>query len=112
MEEANDHKRVSPEGKKAGRWLAKFVYSHIVLLELDGEPDERCKTCAFRQGTVPNGCVITQADAMKAMLSGVPFLCHQDMGKTCHGWYAGRVALKGRTVDVPWDFSPPDEKTP
>lgn len=109
MEEAHDHKRVSPEGKDAGRWIAHFVYPAIVKLELDGEPDERCKTCAFRQGTVPNGCIQTQADAMKAMLEGVPFLCHQNLGQTCHGWYAGRVRLKGRTVALPeWEFSAPD----
>lgn len=110
MDEAHDHKRVSPEGKKHGRWLAKFVYRHIVLLELEGEPDERCKTCAFRDGTVPNGCIQTQADAMKAMLEGTPFFCHQNIGKTCHGWYAGRVALKGKTVFVPYEFSDEDSK--
>lgn len=109
-QEAHDHSRVSPEGKRAGEWLAKFVYPSIVLLELDGEPDERCKTCAFRMGTVPNGCIQTQADAMKAVMEGIPFLCHQNMTKTCHGWFAGRRALKGRTIETPWEFSPPDGK--
>lgn len=110
MKEAHDHSRVSPEGKRAGQKLAKFVYPSIVLLELDGEPDERCKTCAFRMGTIPNGCIVTQADAWKAVAEGVPFLCHQDLSKTCHGWYAGRLAMKGKVFKTPWDFSPPDSE--
>lgn len=111
MKEAQDHKRVSPEGKAAGEQLVRLVTRHIVLLELEGEPDERCKTCAFRLGTVPNGCLQTMADAMKCVLEGVPFLCHQGPEpheKTCHGWYAARVALKGKTIKVPWKFSAPD----
>lgn len=108
MKEAHDHQRVSPEGKRIGRAMAKFVYPTIVILELAGEPDQRCKTCAFRDGTVPNGCLQTQADVVKAVSEGVPFLCHQDTSQHCYGWVAGILAMKGRTFKTPWDFSPPD----
>lgn len=118
MKEANDHKRVTPEGRAAGFNLVRLTEPAIAELEREGEPDERCKTCAFRLGTVPNGCLQTQLDAMKAVVEGVPFLCHQAdrKGWPCHGWYAARVAVqsaeKARGVKLqatcPWEFSPPD----
>lgn len=104
-----DHKRCSPEGIAAGRRLVKLIQPALDKLELQGEPDERCNSCAFRVDTVPNGCMQTQADAWKAGIEGTPFLCHQDQSKTCHGWYAFRVRLKGVTMRCPWEFSPPDE---
>lgn len=114
-----DHSRVSPEGKAAGFQLVRLTEPSIARLEREGEPDERCKTCAFRLGTVPNGCAQTQLDALKAVVEGVPFLCHQaDRDRLpCHGWFAARVAItraeKARgtklAVACPWDFSPPDE---
>lgn len=69
---------------------------------------------------VPNGCLQTQLDFIKATAENVPFLCHQAdrKGWPCHAWYAARVAMRaaekhhGRALDVraPWEFSPPDEK--
>lgn len=107
MKDAYDHKRVTPGGRRAGAALCRLTEPAIAALIADGEPDERCKTCAFRLGTVPNGCVQTQADAMKCVMEGVPFYCHQDpTHKTpCHGWFAGRRALKGKTRIMPWAFS-------
>lgn len=112
MKEAHDHSRVSEEGKRAGRWLARVVERAVAALAAEGEADERCKTCAFREGTVPNGCIQTQADALKAVCEGVPFTCHVKRGWPCHGWYAMRVALRGRVTRVPYEFSPPDPKGP
>lgn len=120
MDVAKDHKRVSPEGKRAGAHLVRIVEPWVQHLAEQGEPDERCKSCAFRLGTVPNGCLQTQLDALKAVVEGVPFLCHQaDRERSpCHGWFAGRVAMRDAEqrkgplqVSCPWEFSPPDEET-
>lgn len=120
MSDAKDHSRVTPQGRALGAQLAKTSDRGCQQLAAEGEPDERCKSCAFRAGTVPNGCPQTQMDALKALIEGVPFMCHQcdRAGQACHGWYAARVAVqradeaRGRTFEVktcPWEFSPPDE---
>ena len=116
-----DHSRVTPEGRALGEQMVRMTEPTIRSLERDGEPDERCKSCAFRAGTVPNGCHQTQMDALKAVVDGVPFLCHQadKKGWPCHGWYAARVAIRraqeargaALAVTCPWDFSPPDGVT-
>lgn len=119
MKEAHDHHRVTPEGRALGEQMARLTDHSIAQLAAEGEADERCKSCAFRAGTVPNGCHQTQLDALKCVLEDVPFLCHQAdrKGWPCHGWYAARVALgraekaRGQALNVtcPWEFSPPDE---
>lgn len=118
MKEASDHSRVTPEGRAAGFSTARLVEPAVADLVRQGEPDERCKSCAGTWGTVPNGCQQTQLDFIKAVAENVPFLCHQHNrhGMPCHAWYATRVAIKradkhhGKTLAVkaPWDFSPPD----
>lgn len=120
MIEAEDHKRVSPEGKALGEQMARMADSCIAKLAAEGETDDRCKSCAFRLGTVPNGCIQTLMDAMKAVIEDVPFLCHQAdrKGCPCHGWYAVRVQMnrvqriKGKfeVEKCDWEFSPPDPK--
>lgn len=116
-----DHKRVTPEGRAIGRQTADLADRAVARLATEGESDERCKSCAFTHGTVPNGCLQTQMDVMKAVVENVPFLCHQAdrKGWPCHGWYAVRAVInvtekaKGALLDqvgpCPWDFSPPDE---
>jgi hypothetical protein len=118
MKEATDHSRVTPEGRAAGFCTARLVEPAVADLVRQGEPDERCKSCAGTWGTVPNGCQQTQLDFIKAVAENVPFLCHQHnrKGWPCHAWYAARVAIrkadkhhgKSLQVQVPWDFSPPD----
>ena len=114
----NDHKRVTPEGRAAGEQLVRMTEPAIAALVAQCEPDERCKTCAFRLGTVPNGCMQTQLDAIKCLIEGVQFSCHQAgrEGWPCHGYYAASVALREATertglalpAKCPWEFSPPD----
>lgn len=114
-----DHSRVSPEGRRIGATMADIAGKGVRVLAAEGEPDERCRSCAFTPNTVPNGCIQTQMDAMKATVEGVPFMCHQAdrKGRSCFGWYAARVALhraslaSGQPLPVaacPWDFSPAD----
>lgn len=117
--EARERNRVTPEGRALGESMVRITEPAIARLADEGEPDERCKSCAFRLGTVPNGCPQTQLDALKAVIEDVPFMCHQAdrAGWPCHGWFAARVHLnrlarvKGPLPDMqcPWDFSPPDE---
>lgn len=53
---------------------------------------ERCKSCAFRAGTLPNGCPDTVWDALKCVVEMRDFSCHQhfdENGKPidiCVGW--------------------------
>lgn len=97
----------TPEGREGGANMVRMTEPAIAALVAQGEPDERCPTCAFRLGTLPNGCTETVLDAMKCGLEGEPFYCHDKHheGKTCHGWFAMRYALRGATVKVPWPFT-------
>lgn len=113
VDPTKDHSRVSPEGRKIGEMIAdRFDRAQAILAD-QGEPDdERCKSCAGRRGTVPNGCLVTMADLTKALIERVPFLCHQHdkRGEPCHAWYAIAATTKSPPpgTTVPWDFSPPD----
>jgi hypothetical protein len=109
------HKNVpTPEGREAGVHLARMTEPAIQRLAAEGEPDERCSTCAFRAGTLPNGCPGTVMDAIKCGLEGEPFYCHdrRRAGQTCHGWFAMRYALDGKTTKTGWPFSFSDEGSP
>lgn len=114
-----DHSRVTPAGKAMGAQMVRLTEPTILQLAAEGEADERCKSCAFRLGTVPNGCPQTQSDVLKCVVEGVPFNCHQAdrAGKSCHGWFAARVAIRQAeerrgtplpVTECPWEFSPPD----
>ena len=111
-----DHARVSPEGRALGAQMVRLVEPVIQHLEAHGEPDERCKSCAFRAGTVPNGCLQTMMDATKAAMEQTPFLCHVERypdgsRKLCAGWLATQWGAARRPiVKCPWEFSPPDEE--
>ncbi len=109
-EMANDRSRVSFDGARMGAKLAKLTDKAVKKLELQGEKDERCATCAFRLGTVPNGCIQTQSEAWKATLEDKTFLCHHDDRRetVCHGHYAIRQAMRGSTIQCPWDYWPQD----
>lgn len=126
MKEARDHSRVSKEGKNCGAVMSALADKGALILAAEGEPDERCKTCAFTSGTVPNGCIQTQMDAMKSVIEKVPFYCHAKFHENgsrrlCHGWYAANVAVgrveqsSGEVFPIdkcPWEFSPPDDDNP
>lgn len=115
MEEAHDHSRVSPEGRQLGEQMAKLYDIAERRLGAMADPDERCKSCAFRPGTVPNGCAQTQLDISKCAAEGIPFYCHQHRGQLCHGWATVRIglgdvlpSLAGHTSD--YRLSPPDSQ--
>ena len=121
MKEAHDHHRVTPQGKAIGADMAKLADAEWKSLELQGEEDDRCKTCAFRAGTVPNGCAQTQLDAIKAVVEHIPFMCHAHQNskgrcdRICGGWFAVRRIADRMELETgqklpaaPWDFSPAD----
>jgi hypothetical protein len=104
-----DPARVTPEGRELGENIARLIQPAIEELAAMGEPDVRCATCAFRAGTVPNGCAQTLMDAMKCVMEGSRvFLCHQDTSHqtVCHGYFAARFAGGAKDRKVPWDYSP------
>jgi len=117
MKEAHDHHRVSQEGQALGQQMAKlFDLAERNLTDMAG-PDDRCKTCAFRAGTVPNGCAQTQLDISKCVAEDIPFYCHQHVGHLCHGWVTTRTGIGGaldklgmaeQTKDIA--LSPPDSQ--
>lgn len=104
--------RIDPMGVKMNEGAMRlFVEPGLELLAMVGEPDTRCGSCAFRRGTIPASCVQTQADAIKAVLEGVAFMCHAHMNvngvhdRKCHGWIAGRIAMDGETTTAPWPWA-------
>lgn len=112
--------RISAAGLELGAQILRLSEPAIARLVAEGEPDERCKSCAFRPGTVPAGCLQTQMDVLKAIIEKVPFMCHQadKRGHICHGWYAAGVEMRRKedllgplpVTKCPWPFSPPDDE--
>ena len=110
-----EHNRVCPDGKRLGAEMARLCDQEVKKLIADGEytEDQRCASCAFRLGTVPNGCLQTQMDVMKSVLEQNAFFCHmtdRPGTKVCAGWFASvQAAKKHPKVICPWDYSPADE---
>lgn len=80
--------------------------------------DEMCKTCACQPGAVPNGCLQTQMDFLKAVVEGGRFLCHApNDGRMCAGWVRARAELVANPLPpevqklvAKYEYSPPDEQ--
>jgi hypothetical protein len=113
------HNRVSPEGQRLGEQLSRLTDTEVGKLIADGEweNDERCASCAFRYGTVPNGCAQTQMDALKCVMEKQAFSCHVARDgcapgvHPCMGWFAAMQAVQNKpAVAMPWEFSPEDKK--
>lgn len=120
-----DHSRVSPTGRAMGKSaarLAEMGRARLIALGLDGVAGpglrgDMCKSCACRPGTVPNGCLQTQLDLLKAAADGKPFLCHAPRdGKLCAGWVRVRAELVANPLPpralallAKWEYSPADE---
>lgn len=118
------HNRMTPQGLALGKIssrLADMGLSRLLSLGLGGVKapklrDDMCATCACRPGVVPNGCIQTQLDFLKAAHEGTPFLCHAPMdGRMCAGWVRVRAELAANPLPVEladllqeWDYSPPD----
>lgn len=98
----------TPDGHLLGKKLAQFCddaepKARLRLPELP----PRCNSCAFRAGPhLANGSPITQMDALKCLMEGVEFRCHQPAreGHICSGWammmLAWRNSLQSTTNDA------------
>lgn len=110
----------SPEGQAIGKELARLTEQArtdlVDRLGLDAVAEllpDPCQSCAFRAGTSPNGCPEAVLDALKCVMEGVPFYCHQSPpngrgGHTglCRGYLTARAGLVGKTpLPTPWPFS-------
>ncbi len=120
------HSRVTPQGQALGKNAARLAdlgRAMLVELGLDGAlaprlRSEICKTCACQPGSVPNGCLQTQLDFLKAAAEGTPFLCHSPKdGRLCAGWVRARAVLVEDPLPpvvmamlAQHEFSPPDDE--
>jgi hypothetical protein len=106
MDKAKAVGRVTPESQQLGAMIASMADKASVQLAAQGEPDERCVSCAFRAGTAPNQCGDTLLDAIKCVVEREPFFCHVKKGWPCHGWFAAAVATKDMPKQIaPFPFS-------
>lgn len=120
--------RITPQGQAMGKNATRLAALGLQRLQSYGLADveaqmlraDMCKTCACQPGTVPNGCLQTQLDFLKAAVEGRPFLCHAPKdGRMCAGWVRARAELVAKPLPPEalkliekWDYSPPDEDTP
>ena len=118
------HSRVTPQGQAMGKNAARLAERGRALLADMGLGSvqaprlraEMCKTCACQPGSVPNGCLQTQLDFLKAAAEGTPFLCHSPKdGSFCAGWVRARAVLVEDPLPpvvmamlASHEFSPPD----
>lgn len=80
--------RISEESTRVGLEFARIAASGELVLAREGiELPEMCRSCALREGTIPNRCWDTQADVLKAVLEAGRFMCHEPRGELV---FAGR----------------------
>ena len=102
--------KATAEGRKLGQEMARLCDSAEPDARLQ-TPDlpPRCSSCAFRAGQhVANGSSETLMDAVKCLVEGVEFQCHEPArkGQPCSGWAMMMLAGDGFNVGIaPWPFS-------
>lgn len=81
-------------GEEAGRELARLT-APALDLDRTAFPGSLppCDDCAFLEGTEPNRCLSTVADAIKCVVEQQPFWCHKGVvddkpKRLCAGWVA------------------------
>lgn len=115
--------RTTPQGRELGAMFAKFCDDAEPKARLRmPELPPRCNSCAFRQGNhLANGSPATQSDAIKCVIEGIEFHCHEPAreGWLCTGWAMFMLALDDpeQLGKAPWDFiggveTPKTEPTP
>ena len=102
--------RVTDEGRQVGEMLSRFADEAEPRARLKcPELPPRCNSCAFRRGPhVANGSPATTMDALKCLLEGIEFQCHEPhrSGTPCSGW--AMLMLGQDETDfrqAPWPFS-------
>jgi hypothetical protein len=89
----------TPEGRQLGKQIARLTKVAIEDCKAAGIAlPEQCASCAFREGTFPNGCPETLLDAIDCMNTGTKFMCHHhkkgEPMHECAGWLASQKSLK------------------
>lgn len=107
---AMERNRPTPEGRQLGRKLAQWCDDAEPAARLRmPELPPRCASCAFREGRhVANGSPTTQMDALKCVIEGVEFHCHEPYreGHLCSGWAMMMLAKDEPDFGkCPWPFS-------
>lgn len=95
---------VTPEGLEMGYHLSRWADAEEAK-SLLANGRQRCVTCAFRCGTYAGGSPTTTMDALKCVMEGVPFLCHEDTLQICAGYALLRRSDPQRKTAVNWPFS-------
>lgn len=100
----------TPEGHELGKLLAKWCDASEPKARLRMPwLQPRCQSCAFRDGQhVQNGSVTTTMDALKCVMEGREFHCHQPdrTGQICSGWAMFMLSKDTPDFrDMPWPFS-------
>lgn len=95
------------EGRELGAHLARFADQEAAAMQARaGCAPERCGTCAFRAGTVPNAMPGTLMDALHCIMEGRTFHCHErphEGDRACAGYLLLRDADAPAVVlDWPW----------
>lgn len=105
-----DRNHATEEGSQLGEKLAEFCDKAEPKARLR-YPDlpPRCSSCAFRKGPhLANNSPYTQMDALKCVMEGVEFHCHQhDRNEAlCSGWQMMLLAKEEPDfVEAPWPWS-------
>jgi hypothetical protein len=102
--------RPTDEGRQLGGHLARWCDdAEPAARQRVPELPPRCQSCAFRKGDhVANGSPTTQMDALKCVIEGVEFQCHQPdrKGRLCSGWAMLMLARDATNFGKsPWPFS-------
>lgn len=96
-------------GKKLAGWCDDAQPSFAADFAEQGLPiPQRCSTCAFRLGTVPNRSLSTMV-ALKCVMEQDTFHCHEKGKKdtTCIGWMilVAKDAREGvGPIQSPWEI--------
>lgn len=96
--EVKNRDLVTPEGQRLGKIMANMADQGFEILKNEhGFKDDRCVSCAFREGTVPNGDPQTQLEVVDCVMNDkAAFACHcvQAGGErqVCSGWIAAKTA--------------------
>lgn len=101
---------------KAGRMLGAYLAHVADSAWPDGPPKayQPCRSCAYRKGTIPNGCLETVLDATKCAMEDHRFNCHQTdrLGEPCLGWQNAVLAIAcdpNLKVPTTWPYGPFNE---
>lgn len=111
--------RPTPEGRELGKHLARLCdMADARQRKQFPKMRERCVTCAFRGGTIPNGCPETVMDAIKCVIEGRDFMCHHSpkngrggYTEQCMGWFV-MVANSPGFSQAPWPYSHEQSSAP